>query len=101
MIGLLKLYFGSQNSILSLYVCSAAIQDCKNKYYKIPKKLIFEKKISEKWHGLIYQNLIGKRYSKNSKIKWFKRVETIMKCSTRLIFDHLQTVNPCGLQTKK
>jgi hypothetical protein len=29
------------------------------------------------------------------------KVETIIKYSKRLIFDHLLAVNPCGLQAKK
>jgi hypothetical protein len=61
----------------------------------------FEQKLN---FSLFYQNLIGKlgkRFSKNSKRKWFRRVETIIKCSRRLIFDHLLAVNPCGLQAKK
>jgi hypothetical protein len=37
-----------------------------------------------------------KKKSKNSKRKWFRRVETILKCSRRLIFDHLLAVNSCG-----
>jgi hypothetical protein len=48
--------------------------------------------------SLFYQILIGKRFSKNSKRKWFRRVETIIKCARRLIFDDLLAVNPCGLQ---
>jgi hypothetical protein len=44
---------------------------------------------------MFYQNLIGKRLSKNSKRKWFRRVET------GLFFDHLLAMNPCGLQAKK
>jgi hypothetical protein len=45
--------------------------------------------------------LIGKRFSKNSKKKWFRRVETNVKCLRRLILDHLLAVEPCGLQAKK
>jgi hypothetical protein len=45
--------------------------------------------------------LIGKRFSKNSKRKWFRRIETIVKFSKRLISGHLLAVNPCGIQAKK
>jgi hypothetical protein len=57
----------------------------------------FEQKLN---FSLFYQNLIGKRFSKNYKRKWFKRVQTIIKCSRRLIFDHLLAVNLCRLQAK-
>jgi hypothetical protein len=49
--------------------------------------------------SLYYQNLIGKRFSKNSKRNWFRKVEIIIKWG--LIFDHLLAVNTCGLQAKK
>jgi hypothetical protein len=44
--------------------------------------------------------LIEKRIYKNSKRKWFRKVETIRKCPGRTNFD-LLAVNPCGLQAKK
>jgi hypothetical protein len=56
----------------------------------------FEQKLN---FSLFYQNLIGKRFPNNSKRKSFRSVETIIKCSMRLIFDHLLAVNPCGLWT--
>jgi hypothetical protein len=38
-IDLLKLYFVSRKSILSMHVCRATIQDCKKKYFKIPERI--------------------------------------------------------------
>jgi hypothetical protein len=52
LIDLLKLNFVSRNSILSIHVCRATIQNCKKKYFKISEGIpdFWEKK-SEKWHG--------------------------------------------------
>jgi hypothetical protein len=55
----------------------------------------FEQKLN---FSLFYQNLIGKTFYKNSKRKWFRKVETIGKCQRRMNFDHLLAVNPYGLQ---
>jgi hypothetical protein len=107
-IDLLKLYFVSRNSILSMHVCRARL---KKKYFKIPVRIpnfrdfLFSKMtrfIEQKLNfSLFYQSLIRKRFSENSKRKWFRRVETIIKCPRKLIFDYLLAVNPCGLQAKK
>jgi hypothetical protein len=51
--------------------------------------------------SLFYQNMIENRFYKNSKRKWFRKVETIIKCPGRMNFDHMLAVNPCGLQAKK
>jgi hypothetical protein len=45
--------------------------------------------------------LIEKRFYKNSKSKWFRKVEIKRKCPGKMNFDHMQAVNPCGLQAKK
>jgi hypothetical protein len=51
----------------------------------------FEQKVN---FSLFYQNLIEKRFYKNSKRKWFRKVETTGKCPGRTNFDHLLAVNP-------
>jgi hypothetical protein len=61
----------------------------------------FEQKLN---FSLFYQNFIEKRFYKNSKRNWFRKVETMGnygKCPGRTNFDHLLAVNPCGLQAKK
>jgi hypothetical protein len=51
LVDLLKLFFVSRNSFLSMHVCKVTIQDCKEKI-KNPERIPdFWEKISEKWHS--------------------------------------------------